>query len=192
MDLRERTRRAVQADIAAAAVGLFLEHGFEATTMDQVAVAAGISRRSLFRYFETKEDMVLGNLRETGHQVHARLASRPLDEPPWDALRASLRAMIDAPGYSLTGTLKLAVMLYETPSLRARHLEKQFEWLDLLAPEIAKRLGPSPAPGPDPRARALVSCALTCLDAATEAWVQAGGEGDVEQLYDQAVAAVRG
>jgi AcrR family transcriptional regulator len=189
MDLRERTRRAVQADIAAAAVGLFLEHGFEATTMDQVAAAAGISRRSLFRYFETKEDMVLGNLRETGREIQAQLAARPPDEPPWDALRAALKGMIDAPGYSLARVLKLARMLYETPSLRARHLEKQLEWLDLLAPEIARRL--PPAPGPDPRARALVACALTCLDAATEAWVQAGGEGDVEQLYDQAVAAVR-
>jgi AcrR family transcriptional regulator len=187
MDLRERTRRAVQADVAAAAVGLFLEHGFEATTMDHVAAAAGISRRSLFRYFDTKEDMVLGNLRETGRAVQARLAARPAAEPPWDAMRAALRGMLDEPGESLPRTLKLARMLFETPSLRARHLEKQLEWLDLLAPEIQKRL-----PGPDLRARALVACALTCLDAATEAWVRTGGEADIEQLYDQAVAAVRG
>ena len=190
MDLRERTRRAVQADIAAAAVGLFLEQGFEVTTMDQVAAAAGVSRRSLFRYFDTKEDMVLGNLRETGRAVQARLAARPADEPPWDALRAALRAMIDEPGHSLTRILKLARMLFDTPSLRARHLEKQLEWLDLLAPEIDKRL--PPVTGPDPRARALVACALTCLDTATEAWVRTDGEADIEQLYDRAVAAVRG
>lgn len=187
MDLRERTRRAVQADIAAAAVGLFLELGFEVTTMDQVAAAAGISRRSLFRYFETKEDMVLGNLRETGRAVQARLAARPVDEPPWEAMRAALRGMLDEPGQSLTRTLKLARMLFGTPSLRARHLEKQLEWLDLLAPEIQKR-----RPGPDLQARALVACALTCLDTATEAWVRTDGEADIEQLYDQAVAAVRG
>ena len=62
--LRERTRRAVHREIAEAGMALFLDQGFEETTVDQIAEAAGISRRSFFRYFATKEDVVLGDMIE--------------------------------------------------------------------------------------------------------------------------------
>src|SRR3712207_3620346 len=75
--LRERTRRTVQAEIAAAAMRLFLDRGFEATTMEQIAAEVGISRRSLFRYFGTKEDIVLGDHAEQGRVVREALEARP-------------------------------------------------------------------------------------------------------------------
>ncbi len=98
--LRERTRRAVQAEIGEAAMRLFLDAGFDAVTMDQIARAAGISRRSLFRYFGTKEDIVLGNLAEMGRATSHMLADRPLDEPPWTALRAAFEVFVTDPAYS--------------------------------------------------------------------------------------------
>jgi AcrR family transcriptional regulator len=64
--LREITRRAVRAQIADTAMALFVAHGFEQTTVDQIAAAVGISTRSVFRYFATKEDMVVGHLNEIG------------------------------------------------------------------------------------------------------------------------------
>ena len=98
--LRERTRRAVQAEIGATAMRLFLAHGFEATTMEQIANEAGISRRSLFRYFGTKEDIVLGYLVEAGIVVRDALEARPASEPPWEALRAAFESLILDPEYS--------------------------------------------------------------------------------------------
>ena len=62
LGLRDRTRLAVRDQIARAATALFVSQGFDRTTIDEVAAAAGLSRRSFFRYFETKEDVVLSDL----------------------------------------------------------------------------------------------------------------------------------
>ena len=189
--LRERTRRAVQAEISETAMRLFVEQGFDTTTIDQIAQQAGISRRSFFRYFATKEDVVLGNLADRGRAIQAALVARPADEPAWEALLGAF-AVLKGPDYPLETGLRISTMLLETPSLRARHLEKHLEWQALLVPEIQRRLGGDLGPPGDPRAAAIVAAALVCLDVATETWTRAGGEGDIEKLFDLAVAAVRG
>ncbi|MCW2942985.1 MAG: HTH-type transcriptional regulator betI [Actinomycetia bacterium] len=189
--LRERTRRAVRADIADAAMRLFLEQGFEATTIDQISKEVGISPRSLFRHFGTKEDIVLGNLTEAGQAVKTALEARPADEAPWDALRAAFEVLAADPAYLSGQSLKISKMFYETPSLRACQLEKRLRWLELLVPNIETRLGADTGTGPGHRARALVACALACLDTATEAWVLSNGQVDLAQIFDEAVAAVR-
>lgn len=190
--LRARTRRAVQAEIGAAATRLFLAQGFDATTMEQIAREAGVSRRSLFRYFSTKEDIVLGKLVEEGLAVRDALEARPASEPPWDALRAAFASLALDPEYSAERNLRLSRMVCDTPSLHASHLEKQLRWQELLIPNIQMRLGGAPGDASDPRARAIVASAVTCLNVAIEIWVQRNGAADIGQLYDQAVAAVRG
>jgi AcrR family transcriptional regulator len=182
----------VRAEIGGAAMRLFLEQGFEGTTMEQIANEVGISRRSLFRYFGTKEDIVLGNLVEAGEAVRDALEIRPAAEPPWEALRAAIGSLALAPEYSPERNLKISKMLYGTPSLRAAHLEKQLRWQELLVPNIRMRLGAETGDASDPRARAIVACALTCLDVAVETWTRSDGEEDIAGLYDRAVAAVRG
>lgn len=182
----------MRAEIGATAMRLFLERGYDTTTMEEIAHEAGISRRSLFRYFGTKEDIVLGNHAEQGRVVKAALEARPADEPPWEALRAAFKALIDALAYSPDDFLRITKMLHESPSLRARHLEKQHQWLELLVPNIASRLSATPDPVTELRARAIVASALACSEAATETWVRSNGEVDMEQAFDQAVAAVRG
>ncbi len=189
--LRERTWRAVQAEITAAAMPLFTERGFEATTIDQIAEAAGISRRSFFRYFETKEDVVLGDLNALGETLRAALEARPPEEPAWPALRAAFLAL-RGPEHSPTAELAAARVWHAAPSLRARHLEKHLRWQELLAPDISRRLGTPPGRAPDPRARAVVAAALACLDTAVDAWRESDGRADLEELYDLAVSAVRG
>jgi AcrR family transcriptional regulator len=64
------------------------------TSVDQIAV--GISRRSSFRYFDTKEDVVVGNLVETGLQIRDALLARPATEGPWDALREAFEVRFPA------------------------------------------------------------------------------------------------
>ncbi len=93
--LRNRATRAVRAEIAAVAVRLFLAQGFDKTTVDQIAAEAGLSRASFFRYFGSKEDVLLGHLEELGHKVADALAARPAHEPAWQALRRSFDLLID-------------------------------------------------------------------------------------------------
>ncbi|MFC6090759.1 TetR family transcriptional regulator [Saccharothrix lopnurensis] len=189
--LRERTRRAVRTEIAAVAMRLFLDRGFDRVTIDQVAAEAGVSRRSLFRYFDTKEDLVLGNLADSAEAVLAALEARPAGEDAWTALRAAFQVLVENPAFSADRTTRTWRMLRETPSLRARYLEKHLRMVDLLVPQVARRLGVAPGGPPDPRPTAIVTSALACLDTAVEVWAASDGEQRLEDLYDQAVAAVR-
>ncbi len=193
--LRERTRRAVAQDIAGVALELFTARGFEQVTVDEIAQAAGISPRSFFRYFATKEDVLLGDTLEAGRRVAAALANRPAHEPAWQALGTALRAIVDEPMHPGQDALAVSRLFLEAPSLRAREVEKQRHWEDLLLPLVQARLdarAPGRGDGPDPRARALVGAALACLRAATEAWVRADGHGDPRDVLDEALHTVHG
>ncbi|AGP51874.1 TetR/AcrR family transcriptional regulator [Streptomyces rapamycinicus] len=189
--LRERARRAARAEITATAVRLFAENGFEATTIDQITAAVGISRRSFFHYFGSKEDVVLGDTDALGESVRAALEARPGDESAWTAIREAFLVLQRSAG-SPEEQLTLARIHHEAPSLRARHLEKHLRWQELLAPEVQRRLGLPASPAPDPRALAFVAAALACLDAAVDAWYRSGGADDPERLFDEAVATLRG
>src|SRR5437763_2139396 len=73
----DRRRRIVRAEIGRVAVGLFAERGFEAVTVDDIAAAAGTSPRTFFRYFATKDDVVLDYER----RLHDRLVAAYDDQP---------------------------------------------------------------------------------------------------------------
>jgi AcrR family transcriptional regulator len=193
VSVRDRARRAVQREIAAVGMRLFTEQGFEQTTADQIAAASGISRRSFFRYFPAKEDVLLGELIARGRLVAEELAARPADEEPWDALRAALLAAKNVLP-PIEGELEVGRLLYTVPSLHAYHLEKQLAWRAFLQPDIARRLREQRGADPDAAARqaaAIVAAGLSCLDTASEAWVFADGAVPIESLWDEAVAAVR-
>jgi AcrR family transcriptional regulator len=181
----------VRAEIAAVAIRLFLEQGFDKTTVDQIAAEAGLSRTSFFRYFATKEDVLLGHLGELGYKVRDALAARPAEEPPWQALRRAFDLLIEERLAYPEDGLSMRRMLHDTPSLRARQLGKQLGWQDLLAPEVARRLGDA-YDAYDPRSRALVAAALSCLNVAVDVWTASDGTADLADLVDQAMGAVAG
>ena len=189
--LRERTRLAVQKDISEIAMRLFLDNGFDDVTVDQIAAEAGISPRSFFRYFATKEDVVLGHVAQGGLYLKTALEARPATEAPWDALRAAFDTLLADFSESPQSLRRTSRMLLETPSLRARHLEKQLQWQELLVPDIARRLGAPDGGTADVRAHALVASALACLDAASIAWARTD-DTPIETLLDAAIGVVRG
>lgn len=69
------------------AIELFAEKGYDNPTLDEVATATDISRRTLFNYFRSKDDLALSSPAEQGELIAERLAQRPADEDPWTALR---------------------------------------------------------------------------------------------------------
>ncbi|WP_380173918.1 TetR/AcrR family transcriptional regulator [Kineococcus sp. DHX-1] len=203
--LRERTRRAVAGEISAAAFDLFVEQGFEATTVDQIAAAAGLSRRSFFRYFATKEDVLLQSLDATGRQVASALSERPSHEEPWTALRHCFDALVQTVDSDPDRSFVLLRMLLSSPALRGAHLAKQAAWQELLIAALLERSGGGAArAGATARLRAhsLASAALACLEAAQVAWVEdrsgSGGSGGrrsarrLSSLLDEAMGSVRG
>ena len=189
-DLRERTRRAVRAELAAAAMDLFASRGFDATTVDEIAAAVGLSKRSFFRYFTSKEDVVLGNLEETGRALAERVGARPVGEPAWPALRAGFDLIVAHHDGDPERTLTLLRMLHDTPSLRARHLEKQSRWQAVLAPHLVGRPAADGGVVDEIAARAVAAAALACLDAAEDAWIGAEGRAPVAGLLDRVMTGV--
>jgi AcrR family transcriptional regulator len=186
--LREQTRSVVRSLLARTAVELFVAKGYDNTTLDEVAAAAGTSRRTLFNYFRNKEDLALSGLAEQGDLIAARLAERPAAEDVWTALRAAFQVLEEI-DMNAEGRLEFITLLFGNESLRAGHAEKQARWQDLFAPLIEPRL-----PDSDRRslqARAIAAAAIICLQVANEEWVRLGGQADMLDLYDTAVQAIR-
>ena len=167
---------------------LFAAKGYDHTTVEEVAAAAGISRRTLFNYFRSKEDLALSGLSEQGESIAARLAERPAKEDVWTSLRAAFQVLEEIE-ITPERRLEMISLLFGNESLRAGHAEKQARWQDLFAPLIEPRLPDSDHRGM--QARAIASAAITCLQAANEEWVRLGGKVDLFELYDAAVKAIR-
>lgn len=191
--LWSRTRQAAIAEITKVAMDLFLERGFEATTFDDIATAAGISRRSLFRYFGTKEDIVLGHLADEGPRAQQALAARPDDEPVWTALLNVMSLIDTAPATPAERErlFKISELMHGTPSLRARSIEKHRQWQADLLPEVRRRLGGPDDELADLRAGAVIASAIACLDAAGEVWTRERGARPLRELLEAAFDAVR-
>jgi AcrR family transcriptional regulator len=192
--LRQRTRRAIQKEITEAAERLFVERGYEATTIGHIAEAVGMSRRTLYRYFSTREDVVLGKLDVVADEVLVALRGRPVGEPVWTSLRHSFDGMIAH--LDRAGSTGLAVpmqrIILETPGLRARYLEK-VERLEsaaeLVVRERAEGAG-KPWAVDDPAPRAVVAAALGCVLAAEHAWLVGGATEKMAVLVDRAMAVI--
>jgi AcrR family transcriptional regulator len=180
----------MRGQVAAIAVGLFLERGYDATTVDDICAAAEISRSTFFRYFATKEDALFGMVTDTGRTWVDALATRPAGEHPWAALRHALGSHVAAVADADENAKRLIHLIMTTPALIARHREKNAYWQRLLRPEVARRLGAEPSDPADPRPDALIAAVLGALDAALVAWTVGGPARPLTEVFDEALAAI--
>ncbi len=190
--LRTRTMQTMRAEITEAAIALFREQGYDETTVDQIVSSAGMSRTSFFRYFGSKEDVVLGRFEVTLEQMCKELAARPDDEPVWVSLRRAADTLIAYMEAEQGAKRRVLQALFASPSLRAREGGRRRRWQDLMAPEVARRMGVADLAA-DPRPQAVVGAMLACLAAAFEVWACAGEEStSLAELLDQAMSAPNG
>ncbi|GAB2667356.1 TetR family transcriptional regulator [Saccharopolyspora gloriosae] len=171
------------------AMELFLEKGFDATTVDQIAAEAGISARSFFRYFPTKEDVVIGDPVEYGTVLRDALEARPAEEDAVHAVRGALVEFIGAVAEN-PAAVGISTIVLTTPSLWAKHQEKQRVWAELLQPETLRRLGG--APHPELLATAILESALATFHASLMHWASRDGNDDLHELFRLATAATAG
>ncbi|MFJ4332502.1 MULTISPECIES: TetR/AcrR family transcriptional regulator [unclassified Streptomyces] len=188
--LWDRTRQLASQEILKTALRLFTEQGYDETPISQIAREAGVSQRTLFRYFGTKEDLLGNDQHRFGQVLADTVGAQPADVGVWEALRAGFSAAL-ALHDSREQALKRFRLLHTTASLRAGYLQKQLRFQEELLPLVEARMGTT-ADRADPRARAVIATACACLDAASMAWVVDDGQGDIMDLYDECVAAVRG
>ena len=186
--LRSTKRERARSALVAAALELFARDGFEQTTVDDVAAAAEVSRRTFFRYFERKEDVVLAWLDEVGDVLVRAVAERPLDEPPIASLRSGALAVVDAYRERAPVVLAAVDLVERTPAIRAREREQHGRWEDELATELEGRLGSGRASRR--RARLLAALAVAALTASVVSWRAERGRPDLADLVDEAFGAM--
>lgn len=91
--VRDAKKAATRRALVEHAVEMFERHGFEKTTVDDIVAAAGVSQRTFFRHFAAKEDVVFDGLPERLAELTALLAGAPSEQPPWTAVRDSMRRL---------------------------------------------------------------------------------------------------
>lgn len=187
---RELARRAMRAQVSEMALDLFLDRGYEQTTIDDICEVAGISRSTFFRYFPSKEDVFASETSTAVDEIAQALRERPDDEAPWSALRHAMGPLVEYYASRTERTHRLAALAAATPALAALNREKYARFHALIAPELARRLASDPHDPTDPRPRALIASALGCLDAAVAAWIAGNGTQQLGRLLERAMDSI--
>jgi AcrR family transcriptional regulator len=120
--LRERKKADTHDAIRDAAADLFIEHGFDRTTMEAVAEAANVSVRTVFRYFPTKEDLFFGDVEADLADLRELLDARPDDEPVMQSVKAVIEVLAGRIEEDEDQDIRLAPMIHDEPALRQRYL----------------------------------------------------------------------
>ncbi|WP_035834247.1 TetR family transcriptional regulator [Jonesia quinghaiensis] len=187
--IRERTRRLAQTELTTVAQDLFLERGYEKTTVDEIAAAAGMSKRTFFRYFSSKDDLVIGKYDLFGDRLAEALDARPADEPVWESLRRVFDITVDyvEDDYTRARNDAMELIVRGSAQLNARYLEKMQRVQELLVGRVASRL-PSVGASPiDPRPAAIVGAAFACMQAARLAWLESDQQQPFAECLDKAM-----
>ena len=107
-NLAERKRELVRDELAQAAVNVLAFQEFEDTTVDHIVAEIGVSRRTFFRYFQSKEDVIVHIVAGAGTQLCTELRARPAFEPAAEALRQALAPFIQLSIANRAKTLRIA------------------------------------------------------------------------------------
>lgn len=177
-----------QAEIEAAAFRLFAEHGFQSTTMEAIAAELRIGRRTLFRYFESKNDIPWGQFADSLDEFRAVLASTPSDMPLAEAVHLGVMTFNDF-GVPATGRHRIRMrLILETPALQAHSVLMYAQWRRVIAEFVASRTEQE-ADAPLPRLVGQVSLAVAL--SAYETWL-AHEDADLLDLIDEAMRLLKG
>jgi AcrR family transcriptional regulator len=180
--LRERKKAETREALRAAAIRLFLEHGPSAVTVNDICAAAGVSRRTFFNYFESKEAALFAWDQRLTDELVANLAARPSREPPLTALR---RAMDDTlPGFAAqTGWQARKKLFSASPELRTKTLYAVFHLETRLADTLTGRIG---CPAGSLYPRLLAAATGSAFRAAFITWNPETGIAGLRTLIDEA------
>ncbi len=177
--LRERKKRLRRARIEAAAIGLFEQRGFDSTTIDEIADAAGISPRTFFSYFSTKEDVALADYASRLDRIVDELRGRPAEEAAWVALRESFVAVgVDYAAARAELVRRFSIMAMN-PSVSARSLQLQAGWEDAIAGVLVQRADPV---GDELGCRLQAAAALAAMRSSIRHWLSTDQSADLPAL----------
>jgi AcrR family transcriptional regulator len=181
-DWRQRKKAATRDRIRASALRLFREQGYDATTVEQIAAAAGVSHMTFFRYFPTKEDAALSDSYD--QLIAALIAQTPATWPLIQRIRTALvqgfRQIYDAEREALLTQNKL---ILSTPVLRERLWASQMTTQQVI---LAALSSGQRDPLPSLQTRVTVAACLAAATTAVLAWVENDGTPELPDLINEA------
>jgi AcrR family transcriptional regulator len=187
--LRERKKARTREALKDAAMVLFTRHGFEGTTVEEIAEACEVSPRTFFRYFPTKEDVLFADADARRGTLLAVLADRPADEPPFVALQAAMRALALEYRHDRAELVARSKVVEGSPQLQAYKAEHQHGWETAVVDALEQR----PVAGP-PVAREelqlLTALATAAMRVSVDTWVADASGPDLEVVLDRAFARI--
>jgi len=184
--LRERKKARTRASIREHALRLFRERGYEATTVDQIADAADVSPSTFFRYFPTKEDVVLQD--EFDPLAFDAFERQPAHLSPVAAFRAAAsEAFATLSQEELAWLNEKTELMLTVPELRARTMDEYGRTIDQIAAALARRTGRDPA---EFNVRALAGAIVGVIMAATMPWNEWAEDSAANEMHHRIDAAL--
>jgi len=175
---RERKKQATRESLIEAAFALFIGKGFDATTVEEIADAVDVSSRTFFRYFASKEDVVLTFQEEQQTMFIECFRARPADEPVVTALKHAAVEVANACEQGIAGFdprrfAALQSLMETSPAVLASSLQHQQKKQQQVAEAVAARMGADPAV--DLRPHVVAAIANCGIRAAADCWQQDPG-----------------
>ncbi len=177
--LRERKKQRTRELLIETANRLFLEHGFDGTTVDQIADAAGVSQRTFFRYFPTKDDVVFSKHDERIRRFRALLASQADGHGPAAAVRAALAEFARDYQRQRRELLREWRIVTGSPLLIARDVEQDLEFEQAIAEALQTG---DPDAAAELRARIIAGAIFGAVRATMQEWFSQGCKQDLVEL----------
>ncbi|MER5429788.1 TetR family transcriptional regulator [Streptomyces sp. NPDC002588] len=183
LGLRERKKIKTRKAIRNAIYALIKEQGYEATTIDQIAERAEVSPSTVFRYFPTKEDIVLTD--EFDPMIMEEMRARPADEPWPDTLRYVMhRAVRLGLKGDLEATRLRARLMVDVPAVRSRMMESMSMTSEMLCTALGERTGRAPD---SLEVRVYAMSLIGGLMQTSLYWASNDYQDDFEELLDRAL-----
>ncbi|NEC27771.1 TetR family transcriptional regulator [Streptomyces sp. SID8111] len=188
-------RLKMRRELAAAAMELFASKGYEATTVDEIAAAAGVARRTFFRHFRSKEEAIFPDHDDTLVRAEAVLNAAPAHEHPLDTVCRGIKEVMKM--YAAHPEISVAryKLTREVPTLREAEIASVARYERLFTRYLLGHFDEHAhhdASNDDPLlAEVAASAVVTAHNHVLRRWLRAGGQGDVEAQLDHAFAIVR-
>ena len=174
--LRERKKERTRHAIADAAVQLFEARGYEATTIEDIAAAAEVSPRTFFRYFATKDEVVLERAGDITSHVHDLLAARPAGEPLLVSLRELGATLVSEHAIDDARLRQVLRLIHREPALRTSWFGLMSRIEDEVTAWAADRLGVEPT---ELLPQLIAATVLAARRVAMDTWMQDDGRRDL-------------
>ena len=187
-------RLKMRRELAAAAMELFATKGYEATTVDEIAAAAGVARRTFFRHFRSKEEAIFPDHDDTLVRAEAVLNAAPAHEHPLDTVCRGIKEVMRMYAASPAVSVERYRLTREVPTLREREIASVARYERLFTRYLLGHFDERDHHdgNDDPLlAEVAASAVVTAHNHVLRRWLRAGGQGDVESQLDHAFAIVR-